>query len=355
MNRTIVASRLAAAFRALLLASGALVVGLIIAEIVLRIFQLAPAEGVGTVTAKEFARVPGMFEPYQRVLDVVNPSLPFTVTIDSLGFRGSDFPRPKPPGQLRVLMIGDSQVYGDFVEDNQTFPYQLEQRLRVACADALVINAGLGGTTITDQAFVLQRTLPLDPDLVILVYVENDFDDLASPVPEWQRLAANRRWKSRFPLSVLYPLLRRSSLWNLALRVNATRMKEQEEAALRGTPTDGGQGALLGLRERYGKALVAVRDTLAGHRVPFIFTMFPSWLDLRSPSNDLTWMSRFAETHAIAGVDLLSALQATHLPVTQLYLVPKDGHPSPMGYSIAAKVMADRILHAPPARAACKP
>ena len=338
--------------RGLLLVGASVVAALFCAEIVLRLLRLSPAEGVGTVSARQYEEVPGIFAPNQRVIDIQKPALPYSVRIDSLGFRGVDFPRRKPPGQFRVVMIGDSFVYGDFVDDSVTFPVQLEQRLRRACPDARVINAGLGGTTIVDEAFMMQRTLSLDPDLVILVYTESDIEDLASPQTAWQALAANRLRKSRFPLSVLYPLFRNTALWNLGLKVVATKRVQRDIATRHQAAARDGVGMIDTLRERYGAALVSFRDTLTSHGVRFVFAMFPSWLELQSQSADLTWVARFASAHAINGVNLLPALQAAHLPAARLYLIPRDGHPSPSGYSIAADDLAENLVRGPVA-AAC--
>ena len=35
-----------------------------------------------------------------------------TVSVNSLGFRGEDVPEAKPPGTKRVVVLGDSTVYG---------------------------------------------------------------------------------------------------------------------------------------------------------------------------------------------------------------------------------------------------
>src|SRR5439155_175083 len=80
------------------------------------------------------------------------------------------------------------------------------------------VNAGLGGATITDEVELVQRALPLTPDLVVVVFSENDVTDLGQ-TPMWTLLAANRRAKSRFPLSLVYPVLRHTALWNLGLEV----------------------------------------------------------------------------------------------------------------------------------------
>lgn len=52
--------------------------------------------------------------------------------INADGFRNPiDFVRPKPEGTFRVLTMGESSTFGyGLNEDNQTYPYQLEQMLR---------------------------------------------------------------------------------------------------------------------------------------------------------------------------------------------------------------------------------
>ncbi|MEJ2343574.1 MAG: hypothetical protein P8Y10_15410 [Gemmatimonadales bacterium] len=99
-------------YRVLALSLG-LGVALFVAEVVLRAFDLAPVDGVATVTAADFDRVPGIFKPGQRVQDRRKPDLAHWVTIDSLGYRGDDFPRRKPDGEYRIVLAGDSGTWGD--------------------------------------------------------------------------------------------------------------------------------------------------------------------------------------------------------------------------------------------------
>lgn len=335
---------LAAVVRRLAAMGIGLLVALAIAEVVLRLFHLAPAQGIATVNAKQFQRIPGMFAPNQRVRDLQKPALPYVVTIDSLGFRGAEFTRAKPVNQMRVVMLGDSYVYGDFVDDDQTFPVQLEQRLRRACGDAVVINDGLGGTTIVDQAQMLQRTLALAPDVVVLVYVADDIANLAGSKTSWELLAENRQQKSRFPLSIVYPVLRRTALWNLALKARANRLNRAGETSLYQDYSRDSTETLNRLRNRYGEALVAFHDTLTAHGVRFVFTMYPSYAELRDGSANLTWLERFAASHDIAALNFSTALQASRLPNTTLYRLPQDGHPGPTGYAIAADTLGKRVF-----------
>ena len=61
------------------------------------------------------------------------------MTTNALGYRGPGFPLVKRPGEFRILFTGDSFAYGDFVNDDQTLPAQLEQRLNGRCGTVRVV------------------------------------------------------------------------------------------------------------------------------------------------------------------------------------------------------------------------
>lgn len=98
-------------------------------------------------------------------------------TSNALGYRGAEIEQPKPAGRTRIVALGGSTTYGFAVDDEHTWPRQLEQLLRAARPDLdlEVINAGVesytSAETLTSLAF---RVLELDPDLIILHDVVND-------------------------------------------------------------------------------------------------------------------------------------------------------------------------------------
>ena len=103
--------------------STSLAVSLVLVEAGLRFFHLAPAGGLATVSQRDFDRLPGLYVPEQHIFDRRVPALPHRITIDSLGYRGADqFTRRKPPGEFRILMLGDSFTFGDFVNDEESLP-----------------------------------------------------------------------------------------------------------------------------------------------------------------------------------------------------------------------------------------
>jgi lysophospholipase L1-like esterase len=100
------------------------------------------------------------------------------IEINSLGLRGPEL-APRQPGELRVLFLGDSVVAGFEVAQSETFTALLEAELRRRLPQPLtVVNAGVRGYG-TDQSLLWyrERGLALAPDLVVLVFSANDFDD----------------------------------------------------------------------------------------------------------------------------------------------------------------------------------
>ncbi|HYL56341.1 MAG TPA: SGNH/GDSL hydrolase family protein [Gemmatimonadales bacterium] len=334
---------------------GATTVALLIAEGVLRLAHLAPTDGLATVDASEFRAVPGIFAPAQDLIDRRDPHLPYHVTIDSLGFRGKDFPKSKPPGELRILFTGDSFTFGDFVDDDATLPAQLERRLTARCGDVRVVNAGLGDATIVEEAHLIERGLTVSPDLVILLFSENDIDDL-NRVSTWDRLADNRRTKSRFPFSLVYPVLRRTALWNLALKARAQERVDEHPVRIDWS-AQGQESITPRLREEYRQDLGRVRDSLTARGIPLVFIAYPShYAVLRTTMRgQMTWVAQTARGLNLPVVNLLTPLVASGLGPQALYLLPFDGHPSPRGYEVASAYLADRLTGLEPLQHVCAP
>ena len=327
------------------------VLAILIAEIALRGFSLAASDSISTVTDSEFRRVPGIFSPGQQIVDRQNAALPFAVQIDSLGYRGTGFPVQKRPGELRILAIGDSFTYGDFVDNDSTFPAALQRDLAASCGRPVtVINAGVGGSTITTAIQMLDRAWKLSPDVVLLTFVENDVDDLRSDM--WAELAANRHAKSKFPLSIVYPMLRRSALWNFSLKLRG-RVRAQRSSSKPSSTVDQRQPSdVPKLRAEYERVLRALATQVRGHDRSLVLVAFPSHLTVSGLTTDeqLRWLERAGAEQGIPTFNLLEPLKASGLPTTSLYLLPHDGHPSPRGYEIAGSWLTSRLA----ARGTCR-
>jgi lysophospholipase L1-like esterase len=105
------------------------------------------------------------------------------VSINSGGLRGREVQVEKPLGATRLLMLGDSIVFGWGVAQDQTAAAVLERELRARGRDIEVINAGVGNyNTAMEVAYFLRTGLRYRPDIVVLNYFIND----AEPTPVYR-------------------------------------------------------------------------------------------------------------------------------------------------------------------------
>jgi lysophospholipase L1-like esterase len=327
-----------------LLAGLAILLALACTEGVLRVSGLAPAPGVSTVTEGEFGRIPGLFSPGQSLVRAPGTRFEHRITINSLGYRGAELPRLPSAGELRVFLAGDSFTWGHNVDDHETLPARLEEALSAACTGPVrVINAGVSGSTILAQAALVERGLELEPDRVVIVFHENDIEELIH-TRLWELLADNRRAKSRFPLSLVYPWARHTALWRLV--VSATQSRRINVAAKGQPAPPPREEERRAAREEYARRAGEVVDLLSRQGIPLLYVTFPHPASVLEGEGggDYRWALQWARHAGVATVDLLDPLRESGIPLKMAYLVPEDYHPGPAGHTLAARVLADALL-----------
>ena len=95
-----------------------------------------------------------------------------TVNFNTKGVRGlSEYSYTKPKDKIRILTIGDSFTFGEEVNNNQTFPFYLQEIL----PNTEVINLGVCGYG-HDQMYLYlkEEGIKYNPDFVILGFVNAD-------------------------------------------------------------------------------------------------------------------------------------------------------------------------------------
>jgi lysophospholipase L1-like esterase len=95
------------------------------------------------------------------------------VRINSRGFRDVERFYERHGSKFRIVVLGDSMVWGWGVQQDQIFTALAERQRQ----DIEVINLGVSGYG-TDQELILLRleALPYCPDLIVVVVMDNDFD-----------------------------------------------------------------------------------------------------------------------------------------------------------------------------------
>ena len=101
---------------------------------------------------------------------------------NSLGLRGREVPRRKSPSTFRIICVGGSTTENAYVDDDETYPAQLERMLQKQYPDTNVevLNAGLSAYSTAHTLINFQLNLvELEPDLLIVYQAVNDLMPMA--------------------------------------------------------------------------------------------------------------------------------------------------------------------------------
>lgn len=160
----------------------------------LRLLLLAAGFSVAVATAELAIRVTNAEPPPMWKFDsaigwtyspnlrtwYVTPEFKSWVHINSNGLHDVERAYAKPPGSLRLLMLGDSFTAALEVPYEASYARRLERELRshVAPLTPEVINGGVGGfATVNELLFYRQEGVRYRPDLVILTLSDGDIRD----------------------------------------------------------------------------------------------------------------------------------------------------------------------------------
>ncbi len=112
----------------------------------------------------------------------VDKNITFQLQSNDSGFRDREF-RPREPGTVRVVTLGDSSTFGWGVDPEQTFQRLLEGRLNEGDGPRFeVLNLGIPGHNSRHGLGVLRHyALALEPDVLIFAYGANDPRKVPTP------------------------------------------------------------------------------------------------------------------------------------------------------------------------------
>ena len=256
------------------------------------------------------------------------------IEINSLGFRGPEFP-PRREGLLRVALVGDSITFGDAIGWEDTLGVRLGASLEARGLEAEVLNCGIPGLDATDVALItVERVLPLEPDLVVYVFVCNDVvsSTRANEIPP----------DAEIDHFASYPL--RSALLQF-LGVRAKGMLR----SLRDSDDEGGwvghiKAALNnGGSDRIDAAIHTMQSSCSGAGVPFLVGSFP-FLVSRDSNPFEAIEACIREVCSRQGVPLTEFVEA--FPDGNLgsyWSCPFDSHPNGEANQHVADLLADTL------------
>jgi lysophospholipase L1-like esterase len=99
-----------------------------------------------------------------------------TVTTNRLGLRSPEV-EAREPGELRILLVGESGAFGIGVEDDETYAARLERILQRDRAQRVrVVNASVPAwSSFQGLKYLELRGLSLEPDVVLFSFEANDY------------------------------------------------------------------------------------------------------------------------------------------------------------------------------------
>lgn len=148
-------------------------------------------EAIDRAIQKMMALGDGLYDSHTDpdVAKVLQPSMDnvayfgdIVLTTNSYGVREKQWKAPKPPGTLRVVILGDSFVLGSGINADERIGAHLEGYLRERTpgfeGEIEVLQIGMGSWNIQAECAFARRQLSLlKPDLMIHILVNNDLDD----------------------------------------------------------------------------------------------------------------------------------------------------------------------------------
>jgi lysophospholipase L1-like esterase len=152
------------------------------------------------------------------------------IAINGAGLRDDEEIGPKPAGERRIVLLGDSLVLSVQVPFEQTFGELLERRLnaRQGSTHYRVINAGVQGYGPIEEQLFFRRIVGLvQPDIVItVVFVGNDAEEA---VGSKRKLTGDQRGASELAGTSFTTRLRRLVRRSMVLQILRLRVVSATE------------------------------------------------------------------------------------------------------------------------------
>ena len=332
----------------LMLIMVSLLVTVLIAEVLVRIFWAAPK-----------FRYPQTLHRHHEILgwEMVPNQKSYTwgipVSINSHGLRDDEFSKKKPDGTDRILVLGDSVTFGVAVEGEETYSNQLEKLLneRHPKKTYEVINSGVQRYFTYQQVDYLRlRGVEFEPDTVVLGFYVND---LGIRPEKWEREYENEREKFMNKLSSSVPFLmtivKNSAFISLArdrfLRLqHANRKKPNPRQKLLTGVHDEKMEKLWAATREYLSELKSLAEQ---HKFKILIAAFPgvNQVVLDFPdSNYPAKLEAIAKEMDLCFVDILEVFKKHYTGDLRSLHFRYDGHPNARAHRLAAEAIYEKAL-----------
>jgi GDSL-like Lipase/Acylhydrolase family len=265
-----------------------------------------------------------------------HPDFSVEVVTNSQGMRDSEYPMERTE-KRRMLVLGDSFGWGVGVEHHERFSEIVE----AAHADWEFINASVSGYgTAQEFLFLQERGLAFKPDVILLLFCENDFDNNIYPEEYWHfrpvfsvEKGALTLQNVPVPQATIKQRVKRFLLGKTYLGLHLYSAKDSFVRLIRPllNPVTGEPNADSGERQKMYDVtyhLITAMDELSRKaHATFILVSIPMWAQ-----DKLTFLQEMATKEGIPHL----ALDAYFDPADTSLVFPHDVHWTAKGHALAA-------------------
>ncbi len=249
------------------------------------------------------------------------------VTINGLGLRNRELAVEKPAGTTRIMMLGDSIVFGWGVAQDKTMSVALEHDLTEGGFGPVeVINTGVGNyNTAMEVAYFLGAGAALKPDIVVLNYFINDAEPTPTytPVPWYAK-----RFYAYAVTGGAWDIFKRKLLGGPEWKTYYADLYRADQPGWRAA--QGGIKRLAAYCREHGIRLVVTNIPELHELAPYPFTQV---------SADV---AALAKAEGLEYLDFLPAVAAE--PPPSLWVTVPDPHPNAKAHALMARSLADYFL-----------
>ena len=261
------------------------------------------------------------------------------------------------PRRDRILVLGDSVVFGLAVSDEETFPVMLQRELAaLGRTNVDAINAGVPGYNIAAEAALFHVLAPvLKPREVLIGVSLNDFGEAprlnALGVLTQRPAAESPGWLARnsefyLALDWGWRAWRSGSLSHLF----ADESEEQQVIEALDALVEHGHrkfysGPKLARWERVRRSLIKARDSVRSLNLPLTVVIFPEAYQFASPHFRVPqehWLALTNEL-GIRAIDLWPVFN-TAMEQGAGNLFRDNQHPNAAGLAVAARAVARQMV-----------
>jgi len=289
------------------------------------------------------------------------------VRVNRLGFRGPEVDVKPRPGVFRILMLGDSVLFGTVLEEGERLSEVAAAELNGVRPDHYeVINAGVPGFDTLAEARLLARVgIQLEPQAVVVMLSLNDYEmplrmnpigiqsrgdprQAPSGLLDHSEFVLLLRWMVAFHEGTLWHQFNRRAEQGIAtgddgqnlqrMAGGLDRLVEKRHLAFYHAPDAATWGRLFG-------ALREVRDLTAGRGIRMLVAILPEGYQVGTPDPDLTPQRMLMATCGAEAMSCLDLQPAFAAAGGRLFFDVQ--HPNARGHAIIGRALAAVLSSAP--------